>query len=103
MRGCRRRAAQLLRLQFILSSGLHAQRALGFDRYNPNPPRTTTLTLDLTLNLYPYPHPTPGYGVPAPWCHDCHQDWDTYGISQSDPVCLVRPLLTRNQSQTLTL
>ncbi len=93
----------MLRLQFILSSGLHIKRTLGLDRYNPNPCRLTILTLYLTLNVNPYPHPTKGFGVPAPWCYDCHQDWDTFGISESDPVCLVRRKQTRHQTLTLTL
>ena len=93
----------MLRLQFILSSGLHVQRTLGLDRYIPFPYRITTIALNLILNVNPYPHPTIGFGVPAPWCNDCHQDWDTYGITESDPVCLVRRKLTCNQTQTLTL
>ncbi len=90
----------MLRVQLILSSGMHGQHTLGLDRCCPYPYPTTSPTTHPHPhpNTHPYPHPTLGFGLPAPWCHDCHHDWDTFGISESNPNPHPHP-----QPLTLTL
>jgi hypothetical protein len=49
-----------------------------------------------------------GFGLPAPWCEACYDEWANFGCSPVDPLCLVNIPLTLlfNQNppqQTLTL